>query len=246
MIVAAAPRSSTREAVASALHDGATPWSSSSGVAREAVHARGVACGSVSRRRCRATPTSRWPVARSSAGIPYTSAPTTTGPSLGSLLALDAEALGRGARVVVGCGLAPGLTDVLARHAAARSTRSTRSTSRGGASPGTGWRRRATARNGSPALEWRDGVGTTRTSATGRADLVPRSGRCPRVRAGRHRRRAARRRQSRHRAGDRAARRASPPAPRPRLRARSARRRIAPAARREPGGWGAVRVEAWG
>ena len=38
--------------------------------------------------------------------------------ALGSLLALDADASARGARVVVGCGLAPGLTDVLARHAA--------------------------------------------------------------------------------------------------------------------------------
>jgi hypothetical protein len=50
------------------------------------------------------------------AGVPYASAADRDA-TLRSLLALDAEAKARHTRVVAGCGLAPGLTDVLARHA---------------------------------------------------------------------------------------------------------------------------------
>jgi hypothetical protein len=50
------------------------------------------------------------------AGIPYASAADRDA-TLRSLLALDAEARAHSTCVVAGCGLAPGLTDVLARHA---------------------------------------------------------------------------------------------------------------------------------
>ncbi len=50
------------------------------------------------------------------AGIPYASAADRDA-TLRSLLALDAEARARSTSVLAGCGLAPGLTDVLARHA---------------------------------------------------------------------------------------------------------------------------------
>jgi hypothetical protein len=50
------------------------------------------------------------------AGIPYASSADRDA-TLRALLALDVDAIARGTRVVVGCGLAPGLADVLARHA---------------------------------------------------------------------------------------------------------------------------------
>ena len=50
------------------------------------------------------------------AGIPFASAADRDA-TLRALLALDTEARAHGASVVAGCGLAPGLTDVLARHA---------------------------------------------------------------------------------------------------------------------------------
>ncbi len=50
------------------------------------------------------------------AGVPYASSADRDA-TLGALIALDADARARGTRVVAGCGLAPGLADVLARHA---------------------------------------------------------------------------------------------------------------------------------
>ena len=50
------------------------------------------------------------------AGVPYVSCADRDA-SIGALVALDADARTRGTSVVVGCGLAPGLADVLARHA---------------------------------------------------------------------------------------------------------------------------------
>jgi hypothetical protein len=49
-------------------------------------------------------------------GVPYASVADREA-TLGALVALDEDARAQGARVIIGCGLAPGLTDVLARHA---------------------------------------------------------------------------------------------------------------------------------
>jgi hypothetical protein len=97
------------ESVAHALHDGAEPWVLDHDVdlPREidAVASAVPAAADAA-------------VARASVerGIPFASA-VDDDTALRTLLALDGPARSRGTCVVPGCGLAPGLADVLARHA---------------------------------------------------------------------------------------------------------------------------------
>jgi hypothetical protein len=108
-VIVGARRLEHAKDVASALNDGAEPWSLGrddplpDDLAVIVAALPGEADASLARRAV-------------GAGIPYASAADRDA-TLRSLLALDAEARARNTRVVVGCGLAPGLTDVLARHA---------------------------------------------------------------------------------------------------------------------------------
>jgi len=167
------------------------------------------------------------------AGIPYASAADRDA-TLRSLLALDAEARARATSVVAGCGLAPGLTDVLARHAVgALDAVDELHVARWGVA---GSESAAEARRAQreEAREWRDGelvhekhrhaeliwypdpVGARECElvATGVELLVSANPGAGRV----------------------TARLGVPPS-----------KRFTPPGRRDPGlGWGAVRVEAWG
>jgi hypothetical protein len=97
------------ESIAEALHDGAEPWVLGHDVELprdvDAVASAVPAAADAA-------------VARASVerGIPFASAVDHDG-ALRTLLALDAPARSHATRVVAGCGLAPGLADVLARHA---------------------------------------------------------------------------------------------------------------------------------
>jgi len=167
------------------------------------------------------------------AGIPYASCADRDA-SLGALLALDADARARGTRVVAGCGLAPGLADVLARHAvgALDSVDELHVARWGIAGPESASEARRAQRE--DAQEWRDGalvhdkhrhaqliwypdpVGARECElvATGVGLLVAANPGAGRV----------------------TARLGVPPT-----------RRFTPPGRRDPGAaWGAVRVEAWG
>ena len=95
-----------------------------------------------------------------------------------ALLELDAPARDAGIAVAIGCGLAPGLADVLARHAAGAldkidEVHVARSGAAGPASRASVRR----ARRGRPA-EWHDGEWHRERKGSGRADLVSRAGRC--------------------------------------------------------------------
>ena len=167
------------------------------------------------------------------AGVPYASCADRDA-SLGALLALDADASARGTRVVAGCGLAPGLTDVLARHAvgALDSVDELHVARWGIAGPESASEARRAQRE--DAREWRDGalvhdkhrhaqliwypdpVGARECElvATGVGLLVAANPGAGRV----------------------TSRLGVPP-----------NRRFTPPGRRDPGAaWGAVRVEAWG
>jgi hypothetical protein len=108
-VIVAARRLEHARAVASALHDGAEPYQLGGDdplpeeLAAIVAALPGEPDAALARRAV-------------GAGIPYASAADRDA-TLRSLLALDAEARARETRVVAGCGLAPGLTDVLARHA---------------------------------------------------------------------------------------------------------------------------------
>jgi shikimate/quinate 5-dehydrogenase len=90
------------------------------------------------------------------AGVPVASCDEDVD-AVGALLDLDANAIARGVTVAVGCGLAPGLADVLAAHAASSfddvlEIRVARSGWGGPACQATARRARH-----QPALEWHDG-----------------------------------------------------------------------------------------
>lgn len=108
VIVAARDLGHARE-VASALHDGAEPYRLGrddplpADLSAIVAALPGEADAALARRAV-------------GAGIPYGSAADRDA-TLRALLALDLEAKAHGTYVVAGCGLAPGLTDVLARHA---------------------------------------------------------------------------------------------------------------------------------
>ena len=108
-VIVAARRLEHAREVASALHDGAEPYELGrddplpEDLSAIVAALPGEADASLARRAV-------------GAGIPYASAADRDA-TLRSLLALDTEAQSRSTRVVAGCGLAPGLTDVLSRHA---------------------------------------------------------------------------------------------------------------------------------
>jgi hypothetical protein len=168
-----------------------------------------------------------------SAGVPFASSGDGAG-ALGALLALDGDARRTGARVVAGCGLAPGLSDVLARHAVGvLDTVDEVHVARWGvAGPASVAEARRAQRE--PAEEWRDGS-LVHDKHRG-AELIwfpdPVGGReCELVATGVELLVAA-----------------NPGAVR--ITARlgiPALRRFTPPGRRDPGAeWGAVRAEAWG
>jgi hypothetical protein len=136
--------------IAEALHDGAEALRFSPGDSvPEGVHAVASAVPSEVDVR----------VARAAlrAGVPFASS-ADRDDTLRALLALDDEAQAAGVRVVAGCGLAPGLSDVLVRHAAALfdivdEIEVARFGVAGAASVGEARRARS-----EPPLEWRDGA----------------------------------------------------------------------------------------
>jgi hypothetical protein len=137
------------ESVASALHDGATPWQ----LGDDGFPPEVVAVAST----LPADDDIALATAAVRAGVSYATCSDDSG-AIGALLALDGEAKESGARVVVGCGLAPGLSDVLARHAAgALDTVDEIHVARWGVA---GDRCAASARRAQrePGLEWRDGA----------------------------------------------------------------------------------------
>jgi hypothetical protein len=225
-VIVAARRLEHAREVATALHDGAEPYQLGrddplpADLAAVVTALPGEADASLARRAV-------------AAGIPYASAADRDA-TLRSLLALDVEAKAHSTRVVAGCGLAPGLTDVLARHAVgALDAVDELHVARWGVA---GSESAAEARRAQreEAREWRDGelvhekhrgaeliwfpdpVGARECElvATGVELLVAATPGAGRVTA---------------RLGIPAAKRLTPPG------------------RRDPGaGWGAVRVEAWG
>lgn len=84
------------------------------------------------------------------------------------LLALDAEARERGGHVVVGAGFAPGLTDVLARHAAATFDEVTEVHVAKTGTAGPACARSHHRALGREALDWRDGGWVRRPGGSGR------------------------------------------------------------------------------
>jgi hypothetical protein len=167
------------------------------------------------------------------AGIPYASAADREA-TLRALLALDAEAQARDVRVVAGCGLAPGLTDVLARHAvgALDSVDELHVARWGVAGPESAAEARRAQRE--EAREWRDGELVHEKHRHGELIWFPEpvgARECELVATGVELLVAAN-----PGAGRITARLGLP-----------STRRFAPPGRRDPGaGWGAVRVEAWG
>lgn len=137
------------DTVASALHDGATPWSLDDDAGRlppglTAVVSTLPADDDIALARTAV-----------SAGVAYATCADDSG-AIGALLALDTDARAAGVHVVIGCGLAPGLSDVLARHAAgALDTVDEIHVARWGVA---GDRCAASARHAhrDPGLEWRD------------------------------------------------------------------------------------------
>jgi hypothetical protein len=225
-VIVAARRLEHAREVASALHDGAEPYRLGDDdplpAELSAIVAAlpGEADASLARRAV-------------GAGVPYASAADRDA-TLRSLLALDVEAKGHDTCVVAGCGLAPGLTDVLARHAvgALDSVDELHVARWGVAGSESAAEARRTQRE--EAREWRDGelvhekhrhaeliwypdpVGARECElvATGVELLVSANPGAGRITA-----------------------RLGVPV----------NRRLTPPGRRDPGeGWGAVRVEAWG
>src|SRR5215213_1445039 len=225
-VIVAARRLEHAREVASALHDGAEPYRLGrddplpDDLAAIVAALPGEADAALARRAV-------------GAGIPYASAADRDG-TLRSLLALDAEARARATRVVAGCGLAPGLTDVLARHAVgALDAVDELHVARWGVA---GNESAAEARRAQreEALEWRDGELVHEKHRS--AELIwfpdPVGAReCELVATGVELLAGAN-----PAAGRVTARLGVPPA-----------KRFTPPGRRDPGaGWGAVRVEAWG
>jgi hypothetical protein len=225
-VIVAARRLEHAREVASALHDGAEPYQLGrddplpDDLSAMVAALPGEADASLARRAV-------------GAGIPYASAADRDA-TLRSLLALDAEAQSRSTRVVAGCGLAPGLTDVLARHAVgALDAVDELHVARWGVA---GSESAAEARRAQreEAREWRDGELVHEKHR--HAELIwfpdPVGAReCELVATGVELLVAAN-----PGAGRVTARLGVPPT-----------KRFTPPGRRDPGlGWGAVRVEAWG
>jgi hypothetical protein len=147
-VLVAAPDLDDAREVAAALHDGAEPVK----LARGGPIPAGVdaiACAVPSDADVR--------LARAAieAGVPFASSADHDA-ALRALLALDADARAAGVRVVAGCGLAPGLSDVLVRHAVGvfDSVDELHVARWGVAGPASVSEARRALRE--PALEWRD------------------------------------------------------------------------------------------
>ncbi|HEX5586531.1 MAG TPA: hypothetical protein VFZ17_04435 [Acidimicrobiia bacterium] len=220
------------DTVASALHDGATPW--------ELSHHDPVFPDGVDAIASALPPHDDLTLAQAAlrAGISFASASDDAN-ELNALVGLDADARAAGLRVLVGCGLAPGLSDVLARHAAGAldavdeihvarwgvaGETCAESARRAHRDPGLEWRDGAYVhdRHQGPELVWfPDPVGARECAlvASGVELLVTAN---PGL--------------------ERATVRLGGPAPRV-----GVRRALTPPPRRDPGAsWGAVRAEAWG
>lgn len=135
--------------VCAALHDGAEPVELGPGVIPESVDSVAAAVpGSAVEGLARAA---------IAAGVPFAAAADHES-ATSALCGLDAAARAAGVPVIAGCGLAPGLSDVLAVHAAAALDRvdEVHVARFGIAGPAS----LATARRAleEPALEWRDGA----------------------------------------------------------------------------------------
>jgi hypothetical protein len=225
-VIVAARRLEHAREVAAALHDGAEPYRLGrddplpEGLDAIVAALPGEADAALARRAV-------------GAAIPYASAADRDA-TLRSLLALDAEARTRATSVVAGCGLAPGLTDVLARHAVgALDAVDELHVARWGVA---GSESAAEARRAQreEAREWRDGELVHEKHRHGELIWYPDpvgARECELVATGVELLVAAN-----PAAGRVTARLGVPPA-----------KRLTPPGRRDPGlGWGAVRVEAWG
>jgi hypothetical protein len=221
------------ETVASALHDGATPWDLDHHDVPSFPDGLRVVASAMP-----GAPDVELARAATANGISYASASDDAG-ALAALCALDADARRAGVQVAVGCGLAPGLGDVLARHAAGAldevdelhvarwgvaGDSCLESVRRAHREPGLEWRDRAFVEDrahGTELVWFPDPVGARECKlvATGVELLVAAN---PMV--------------------ERATMRLGGPTQRPWV-----PRVLTSHARRDPGaGWGSVRVEAWG
>jgi len=218
--------------VASALHDGATPWELAHHDPTFPEGVRAVASA--------LPPHDDLALAAAAlrSRISYASAGDDAN-VLNALLELDADARVNAATVLAGCGLAPGLSDVLARHAAgALDTVDEIHVARWGVA-GETCAESARRAHRDPGLEWRDGA-YVHDRHHG-AELVwfpdPVGAReCALVASGVELLVAA------NPGVERATVRLGAPAPRV-----GVRRALTPPPRRDPGAnWGAVRAEAWG
>jgi hypothetical protein len=225
-VIVAARRLEHARDVATALHDGAEPYHLGrddplpEGLDAIVAALPGEADAALARRAV-------------GAGIAYASAADRDA-TLRSLLALDAEARTRSTSVVAGCGLAPGLTDVLARHAVgALDAVDELHVARWGVA---GSESAAEARRAQreEAREWRDGELVHEKHRHGELIWYPDpvgARECELVAIGVELLVSAN-----PGAGRVTARLGVPPT-----------KRFTPPGRRDPGlGWGAVRVEAWG
>jgi len=167
------------------------------------------------------------------AGISYASSADRDA-TINALLALDADARAQGMRVVAGCGLAPGLSDVLARHAvgALDAVDELHVARWGVAGPESASEARRAQRE--PAREWREGALVHDKHRHAQLMWFPDpvgARECELVDTGVELLVAAH-----PGAGRITARLGIPPT-----------RRFTPPGRRDPGAaWGAVRVEVWG
>jgi hypothetical protein len=148
-VVVAARRLEHAREVAAALHDGAEPLE----LGREDPLPAGIDAIASALPSDVDAAYARRAVA---AGIPYASS-SDRDATIRALLALDTDARAAGVRVVVGCGLAPGLADVLARHAVGilDAVDELHVARWGVAGPSSASEARHAERE--PALEWRDG-----------------------------------------------------------------------------------------
>jgi hypothetical protein len=172
------------------------------------------------------------------AGIPYASAADDAG-VLSALLALDGDARAAGSPVVAGCGLAPGLSDVLAQHAAgALDAVDEIHVARWGVA-GESCVASARRAHRDPGLEWRDGAYVHDRKHGTEIVWFPEpvgARECALVATGVELLVAA------HPGVERVTTRLGVPP-----RRTPARARLTPPSRRDPGAlWGAVRAEAWG
>ena len=189
----AVPQSRTRS-VAEALHDGAEAWTlSDDAMFPPEIDAIASAVP--------ASADATLAQAAVERGIPFASVADHDA-AISALLALDEPARARGTTVLAGCGLAPGLADVLVRHAGGvlDSVDEVHVARFGVGGPACASLAAPHATGTEPRVA--RASGGSRSSPGRGIDLVPRSGGCTGVRVGCHRRRVARGRDPWGRASD--------------------------------------------